>query len=174
MILESIITEYKRYKSLTELALQQVKDTDLHKIIGATENSIAILINHLSGNLKSRFTNFLIDDGEKPWRDRDSEFEEHSEVRDILMQKWNEAFVVLFEELNKLKDSDLDKKIKIRGTELTVSEALARSLSHLSYHVGQIILMARLHVGNEWKSLSIPKGKSQSYNADPAKEKKPN
>jgi uncharacterized damage-inducible protein DinB len=173
MILESIRSEYNRYKSLTELALQQIEDTDLHKLIGETENSIAILVNHLSGNIKSRFTNFLTEDGEKPWRDRDSEFEEHSEVRDILMQKWNEAFDVLFEELDKLTDSDLEKKIKIRGNKLTVSDALTRSLAHLSYHVGQIILMARLHVGSQWNSLSIPKEKSQAYNAYPTKEKKP-
>lgn len=174
MIVESIKSEYNRYKSLTELALQQVKDADLHKIIGATENSIAILVNHLSGNIKSRFTNFLTEDGEKPWRDRDSEFEEHSEVRDILMQKWNEAFSILIEELDNLTDADLGKKIKIRGNELTVSDALTRSLAHLSYHVGQIILMARLHVGSEWKSLSIPKGKSLTYSANPTKEKQPN
>jgi len=173
MITVSIKSEYIRYKSLTELALQQVKDSDLHKLVGETENSIAILLNHLSGNLKSRFTNFLSEDGEKEWRNRDEEFEEKAEVREILMKKWHEAFEVLFGELDKLTDNDLSRKIKIRGNELTVSDALTRSLSHLSYHVGQIILMARLHVGAGWKSLSIPKGKSPAYNANPTKEKKP-
>lgn len=174
MVVESIKLEYNRYKSLTELAVAQVKDGDLQKIISGTENSIAILMNHLSGNLISRFTNFLTEDGEKPWRNRDGEFEESNKNRNALLKDWNEAFEILLGELNKLTDADLPRKVKIRETELTVSDALARSLSHLSYHVGQIVLIARQHVGVNWKSLSIPKGKSQTYNLNPTKEKKPN
>ncbi|MCL4549357.1 MAG: DUF1572 domain-containing protein [Bacteroidetes bacterium] len=174
MVIESIKSEYNRYKSLTELAVVQVKDEDLHKIIAGTENSIAILMNHLSGNLKSRFTNFLTEDGEKSWRNRDGEFEESNQDRAALLKNWNEAFDILIGELNKLTDADLPRKVKIRETELTVSDALARSLSHLSYHVGQIVFIARQHVGANWKSLSIPKGKSQTYNSNPTKEKKPN
>ena len=174
MVIESIKSEYNRYKSLAELAVVQVKDEDFQKIISGTENSIAILMNHLSGNLKSRFTNFLTEDGEKPWRNRDEEFEESNKDRDALLKDWNEAFEVLLTELNKLTDADLLRKVKIRETELTVSDALARSLSHLSYHVGQIVFIARQHVGANWKSLSIPKGKSQTYNLNPTKEKKPN
>ena len=174
MVIESIKSEYNRYKSLAELAVVQVKDEDFQKIISGTENSIAILMNHLSGNLKSRFTNFLTEDGEKPWRNRDEEFEESNKNRDALLKDWNESFEILLGELNKLTDADLLRKVKIRETELTVSDALARSLSHLSYHVGQIVFIARQHVGANWKSLSIPKGKSQTYNLDPTKEKKPN
>ncbi len=173
MVIESIKSEYNRYRALAESAIKQVNDADIHKLVGETENSIAILLNHLSGNLKSRFTNFLTEDGEKEWRKRDVEFEEHGEVREILIKKWNDAFDVLSVELDKLTDADLSKKVKIRGIELTVSDALARSLSHLAYHVGQIVLMARLHAGSAWKSLSIPKGKSQDYNTNPTKEKKP-
>jgi len=173
MVIESIKSEYSRYKSLTDLAIAQVKDKDLNKVIDGTENSIAILLNHLSGNLKSRFTNFLTEDGEKPWRNRDFEFEESNKDRKALMDDWNEAFNILFGELDKLKDTDLPKKVKIRGSELTVSDALARSLAHLSYHVGQIVFAARQHVNTSWKSLSIPKGKSQTYNLNPTKEKKP-
>ena len=174
MVIESIKSEYNRYKSLTELAVAQVKDEDLNKIISGAENSIAILMNHLSGNLKSRFTNFLTEDGEKPWRNRDGEFEESNKNRAALLKDWNEAFGILLDELNKLTDEDLSRKVKIRETELTVSDALTRSLSHLSYHVGQIVLIARQHVGANWESLSIPKGKSQTYNLNPTKEKKPN
>ncbi len=174
MVIESIKSEYNRYRNLAEAAIKQVNDSDIHKLVGETENSIAILLNHLSGNLKSRFSNLLTEDGEKEWRNRDGEFEEHGEVRDILLKKWDEAFDILFTELDKLTDTDLSKEVKIRGIELTVSDALARSLSHLAYHVGQIVLMARLHVGGEWKSLSIPKGKSQAYNSNPTNEKKPN
>lgn len=174
MVIASIKSEYNRYKSLTDLAVAQVKESDLHKVVEGTENSIAILMNHLSGNLKSRFTNFLTEDGEKPWRNRDGEFEESNQDRAAILKNWNEAFDILFGELSKLTDADLSRKIKIRGNELTVSDALARSLAHLSYHVGQIVFAARQFVGANWKSLSIPKGKSQNYNLNPTKEKKPN
>ncbi|MCK9211066.1 MAG: DUF1572 domain-containing protein [Ignavibacteriaceae bacterium] len=174
MVIESIKSEYNRYKSLTDLAIAQVKDEDLHQIIKGTENSIVILLNHLSGNLKSRFTNFLTEDGEKPWRNRDSEFDGSNQERTVMLNNWNEAFNILINELNNLTDEDLSKKVKIRGIELTVSDALARSLSHLSYHVGQIVFIARQLVGKEWKSLSIPKGESQTYSLNPTKEKKPN
>ena len=174
MVIESIKSEYNRYRALAESAIKQVRDEDIQKLVGETENSIAILLNHLSGNLKSRFTNFLTEDGEKEWRNRDDEFEQQDITRETLLEKWNEAFNILFAELNKLTDDDLSRKVKIRGIELSVSDALTRSLSHLAYHVGQIVLMARLHVGSAWKSLSIPKGKSQEYNFNPSKEKKPN
>ena len=174
MFAESIIGEYKRYKSLVELAVAQVKDNDLNKIISHDGNSIAILMNHLIGNLKSRFTNFLTEDGEKPWRDRDSEFEENKNSREQLLAGWNEAFEIVFDQINKLSGGDLARQIFIREQKLSVMDALHRSLAHLSYHTGQIVLIARMCVGDEWKSLSIPKGKSREYNVNPAKEKKPN
>ena len=160
MIIESIKAEYNRFKILIDHAIEQVKDEDLNKIVGETENSIAILINHVTGNLKSRFTNFRIEDGEKPWRHRAGEFEVKNGTRKTLTAKWNGAFQLLLGELDKLTDADLMHRVVVKGKELTISDALMRSLAHLSYHVGQIILMARIHVGREWKSLSIPKGKS--------------
>jgi uncharacterized damage-inducible protein DinB len=169
MIIESIKSEYQRYKSLAEKAIVQVKDDDLHKVIGEDNNSIAVIMNHISGNLKSRFTNFLTEDGEKPWRHRDQEFEKKPEDRTILLKKWEESWKILFDEINALQDSDLSKVVKIRGQALTVSDALQRSLAHASYHVGQIVLLARIHVGKDWKSLSIPRGKSQEYNLNPTK-----
>lgn len=171
MIVESIKSEYQRYKSLAEMAIAQVKDDDLHKVLGEDVNSIAVIMNHISGNLKSRFTNFLAEDGEKPWRNRDEEFEEKMEDRTILLKKWDESWRILFNEISSLKDSDLGKVVRIRGTELTISEALQRSLAHVSYHVGQIVLLARIHAGRDWKSLSIPRGKSQEYNLNPTKER---
>jgi hypothetical protein len=131
-------------------------------------------MNHISGNLKSRFTNFLTEDGEKPWRHRDEEFEEKLEDRTILLKKWDESWRILFDEIDSLNDSDLGKVLRIRGQELTVSEALQRSLAHASYHVGQIVLIARTCVGRDWKSLSIPRGKSQEYSLNPTKERQPN
>ncbi len=171
MIIESIKSEYQRYKSLTENAIAQVKDDDVHKVLGEEGNSIAVIMNHLSGNLKSRFTNFLTEDGEKPWRKRDDEFEEKLEDRTILIKKWEESWRILLNEINALQDSDLSKVVRIRGKELTVSDALQRSLAHASYHVGQIVLLARIHVGKKWKSLSISRGKSQEYNLNPTKER---
>lgn len=173
MIIEAIKSEYERYKSLAELAVEQVNENEFHKIFGDDGNSIAILMNHLSGNLKSRFTNILTEDGEKSWRDRDSEFEALDETKSVFLKNWNEAFEILFGELKNLTDKDLNRTVKIRGNELTVADALERSLAHTSYHVGQIVLMAKLYVGAGWKTLSIPKGKSNNYNANPTKEKKP-
>jgi len=171
MVVESIKNEYIRYKSQVELAIDQIQDTDLHKAVREGGNTIAILMNHISGNLKSRFTNFLNEDGEKPWRNRDSEFEELLEDRITILKNWNESWNIMFAQLDKLTDSDLGKIIKIRNRELTVSDALIRSISHLSYHVGQIVLVAKIHVGNGWKTLSIPKEQSKEYDLNPTKEK---
>ncbi len=173
MIIEAIKSEYERYKSLAELAANQITKEEFHKPLGEDGNSIAIIMKHLSGNLKSRFTNFLTEDGEKSWRNRDSEFEEENESASELFSDWNEAFEVLFKQLNLLTDNDLGKTIMIRGNELTVASALERSLSHLSYHVGQIVLIAKWIAGKNWKTLSIPKGNSKEYNKNPTKEKKP-
>jgi uncharacterized damage-inducible protein DinB len=173
MIVESIKSEYQRYKSLAEMAVAQVSDDDLRRVIGEDNNSIAVIMKHVYGNLKSRFTNFLTEDGEKSWRRRDEEFEEDLEDRTALLEKWDESWGILFDELNSLSDSDLSTVVKIRGIELTVSDALQRSLAHISYHVGQIVLVARIQAGRDWKSLSIPRGKTQEYNLAPTKERRP-
>ncbi len=171
MIIESIKSEYQRYKSLADGAISQVKDNDLHKKLDEGGNSIAVIMNHLSGNFKSRFTNFLTEDGEKSWRIRDEEFEEKMDSRALLREKWEESWKILYDQLDALNDSDLDKMVKIRGTELNVCDALQRSLAHASYHVGQIVLLARVFTGSKWQSLSIPRGKSQEYNLNPTKER---
>jgi uncharacterized damage-inducible protein DinB len=173
MVIESIGSEYQRYKSLAEMAISQVKDDDLHEVVGEDANSIAVIMNHISGNLKSRFTNLLTEDGEKSWRNRDEEFEEKLESRTILLERWDESWKILFDEVNSLKDSDSGKTVRIRSKELTVLDALQRSLAHVSYHVGQIVLLGRIHVGKDWKSLSIPRGKSREYNLTPTKERQP-
>ncbi len=174
MVIESIKSEYQRYKSLAEMSLSQVKDDHLHMVFGEDGNSIAVVMKHLFGNLKSRFTNFLDEDGEKPWRERDKEFEEGFEKRTELLKKWDESWGILFDQLDSLKDSDLSKIVRIRNKELSVLDALERSLAHASYHVGQIVLMARIQVGKDWKSLSIPRGKSQEYPVSPTRERQPN
>lgn len=173
MIIEPIKAEYQRYKFLAEGAIAQIKDEDLHNAAGDDTNAIAVIMNHISGNLKSRFTNFLTEDGEKPWRNRDEEFEEKREDRATVLKKWEEGWRILFDEIDALQDSDLGKVVRIRGKELTVSDALQRSLAHAAYHAGQIVLLARIQAGKNWKSLSIPRGKSQEYNLNPTKERPP-
>lgn len=171
MVVESIKSEYQRYKSLAEMAISQVKDDHLHQVFGEDNNSIAVVIKHIFGNLRSRFTNFLDEDGEKPWRMRDTEFEEGFESRPDLLRNWEGSWRILFDQLESLKDSDLGKAVRIRNQELSVCDALERSLAHIAYHVGQIVLMSRINVGKDWKSLSIPRGKSQEYILNPTKER---
>ena len=156
--------EYQRYKKLLDETLQQISDDDLFRSLDTEGNSIAVLLNHISGNFISRFTDFLTSDGEKDWRDRDSEFQAEGCSRDDLIAKWNESWKILEQTVTNLKPEDMDRIITIRGIELSVDEALARSLAHFSYHVGQIILLAKHFKGQSWKYLSIPPGKSTEYN----------
>ena len=125
----------------------------------AEGNSVAILVWHVSGNLKSRFTDFLTTDGEKPWRHRDSEFDERTVTRDELLAKWNEGFSVLFAALAALKDADLGRIVTIRGEALKVHEALHRSLAHTSSHVGQIVLLGKAMRGAAWQTLTMPRAR---------------
>ena len=171
MIISSINSEYLRYKKLGEGAIEQIPDNGINKVFGDDNNSIAVIVSHISGNLKSRFTDFLTTDGEKTWRKRDTEFFERNLTRKDLIDKWNEGWKVLLDTLVKLSDSDINKVITIRNQELTVIEALHRSLAHTSYHVGQIVFIARTIVGKNWKSLSVPRGGSAEYNKNPTLEK---
>jgi len=171
MIISSIISEYLRYKKLGEGAIQQTPGEGLNQLFGDGNNSISVIVSHISGNLKSRFTDFLTTDGEKSWRNRDTEFEKRNLSKSDLLQLWDEGWFVLSTTLNELTDDDLNKLVTIRGKELTVADALHRSLAHISYHVGQIVFIARMIIGKEWKSLSIPCGGSSKYNQNPDKEK---
>ena len=171
MIISSIKSEYLRYKKLGEGAIKQTPENGVNKLIGDDNNSISVIAVHIAGNLNSRFTDFLITDGEKPWRKRDAEFEERNLTKSELLQLWDDGWVVLFTTLDDLSDDDLDKTITIREKELTVADALHRSLAHVSYHVGQIVYIARMIVGKEWKSLSILRSGSNANNQNPDKEK---
>jgi hypothetical protein len=134
-------------------------------------NSLAVMCWHISGNLRSRFTDFLTTDGEKQWRKRDEEFEARSVSRGDFVAKWEEGWDALLGALAGLKDADLESTVTIRGQPLQVDEALHRSLAHVSYHVGQIVYLSHAIVGAGWKYLSIPPGGSTAYNADPKMEK---
>jgi len=173
-MIEDFVTEFARYRSIGEKAIGQVPDEeDLNRVLGEENNSIAIVMRHIGGNLRSRFTDFLTSDGEKPWRNRDTEFENRQFTRDELNAVWRGGWEVLERELSALSDADLDRQVSIRGQSLTVSAALARSVAHIAYHVGQIVLLARILKERDWQWISIPKGKSEEYNKAPDKEKKP-
>lgn len=162
--------EYRRYKSLGEGAFSQLDEGQL-AAASSVDNSVATLVWHVSGNLESRFTDFLRSDGEKPWRDRESEFASRSLSRSEVQEKWDRGWGVLFHALSELTDSDLSRTVTIRGVPLRVDEALLRSLAHASYHVGQIVYVAKRSKGDDWSYLSIPPGGSAAYNANPTSEK---
>lgn len=174
--LAAIRTEYRRYRRMSELALEQVADADLDRRATADDNSIAILLGHLSGNLLSRFTDFLTSDGEKPWRRRDAEFEPSGRDRSALLAEWAAAWQVVdraLEEVAAAGPDALARTVTIRQQPLTVLDALLRSVAHVAYHTGQIVLLARNWAGPKWRSLSIPRGGSAAYAANPTREKNP-
>lgn len=154
------------YKELAEKAIAQIADDDLNTVIGADGNSIAVVMRHIAGNLRSRFTDFLSTDGEKPWRDREGEFTEVRPTRAVLMEEWEGAWAVFFKEVGPLGDGDMARTVMIRNEQHTVLDALHRQLAHYSYHVGQIVSQSRYFAGEGWKSLSIPRGGTARYNAD--------
>lgn len=164
IMINEFSTEYARYKKLGLKAMAQVPDSRLHEIIGPDGNSIAILVQHISGSLLSRFTDFLTTDGEKPSRDRDSEFEAVPRTRKELEALWEKGWSVLENELAGLTDQDLLRRVYIRGEAWTVHGALARSLAHVSYHVGQMVMLARALCSGDWQWLTIPKGRSKEFN----------
>jgi hypothetical protein len=172
-ILESIETEFRRYKVLGDGAIQQLADAELSRAGSDGGNSVAVLVWHLSGNFASRFTDFLTTDGEKPWRRRDEEFDHRQVTRGELVAKWNSGWAVLQTALATLDDSNLNDTVLIRGVEFKVHEALHRSLAHFSYHVGHMVFLAKSFRGDAWKTLSIARGASEAYNANPTRERPP-
>jgi hypothetical protein len=164
-IVTSIEEEYVRYKKLGESALAQVAEADLSKEPPGNGNSIAALVWHIAGNLESRFTDFRTADGEKPTRDRDSEFAPRDATRAEVVDKWNRGWAPLLAEVKALTDADLSAHVVIRTQPLRIDQALHRSLAHAAYHVGQVVYLAKLWVGDRWDSLSIPMGQSAAFNA---------
>jgi uncharacterized damage-inducible protein DinB len=166
-ITESIRAEYLRYKTMAEAAVRQVDDAQLAAHTSANSNSIATICWHLAGNLKSRFTDFLTSDGEKPWRHREEEFEARAVTKAELLATWEDGWAALLGALAELDDDRLHGTVTIRRQSLHVHEALQRSLAHVAYHVGQIVYIAKALRGSEWTYLSIPPGKSDEYNRNP-------
>ena len=161
--LTDIRRTYRNYRTLAERAVAQISDEQLHQALDSDDNSIAVIMQHVAGNLRSRFRDFLTSDGEKPDRDRDAEFEVRAHTREGLLQEWNAAWDIVVRELDALTPEDLERTIYIRQEAFAVVEALNRSVTHTAYHVGQIVFLAKHFAGANWTSLSIPKGQSGSH-----------
>jgi len=172
--LATVIRRLKYYKELGEKTFEQLDEKDFHWQPSSESNSIAVIIQHVSGNMLSRWTNFLTEDGEKEWRQRDDEFDIHDYSRQRLVEIWQKGWDCLFDALNSLKADDLVKTIYIRKEPLSAVDAINRQLAHYPYHIGQILYIGRMIKNEAWKKLSIPKGASRQYDRggqikDPAK-----
>ncbi|HXJ96452.1 MAG TPA: DUF1572 domain-containing protein [Terriglobia bacterium] len=155
---------FRYYKGLGERAMAQLLDDQLFYSVDEECNSVAIIVKHLAGNMRSRWTDFLITDGEKPNRNRDSEFEDPPKDRQQLMQLWDEGWACLLGALESLDDSQLGRQVLIRGEAHSVMQAINRQLCHYAYHVGQIVALAKQARKGDWVSLSVPRGKSADFN----------
>ena len=162
--LESTKKQFRYYKLLGDKTLEQLSDEELFWKFNQESNSIAALVKHLAGNMLSRWTDFLTSDGEKEWRDRDSEFDDDLKSRQEVLKKWNEGWKSLFDALNSVNEENFHTIVYIRNQGHTITEAINRQLSHYPYHVGQMVFIGKMVKNNQWQSLSIPRGQSGSYN----------
>jgi uncharacterized damage-inducible protein DinB len=154
------------HKRLAEGAIAQLRDDELFRQLDPESNSVAILVKHIAGNIRSRLTDFLTSDGEKPDRHRDQEFEiATGATRAQLLEMWEAGWKIAFDTIASLQPADLERKVTIRGEPLTALQALHRAVAHYAYHVGQIVFLAKHLRGAEWKSLSIPRGQSEGFNS---------
>jgi hypothetical protein len=169
--LKDAIKRFQSYKELGDKTFIQLKDKHFFYQPSSESNSIAIIIQHLYGNMLSRFTNFLTEDGEKPWRNRDAEFESVNISKEDLLAFWNTGWDCVFHALNDLHLEDLTKTIYIRTEPMTAYDAILRQLAHYPYHVGQIVYVGKMIKDEEWKTLSIPKGQSKQFNERMAQNK---
>ena len=173
MLIEDFRGEFQRYRSLGERALAQTPDDALNLVPSPEGNSVAMIVRHVGGNLVSRFTDFLTTDGEKPDRDRDREFETRSYSRAEVEAWWQKGWSAVETALAGLDDDTMGTTVTIRQQPLTVHAALSRSIAHIAYHVGQLVLLARMYTAGPWESLSIPRGQSEAFNRKLATEHAP-
>jgi hypothetical protein len=162
--LKDSLTLFRYYKKLAERAMEQVTDEQLSAALDGEMNSIAIIVKHMAGNMRSRWTDFLISDGEKADRNRDGEFEKPAASRTELMSTWEDGWNCVFGALEPLSDSDLNRTVTIRGEAHSVMQAINRQIAHYAYHCGQIVFLAKHLQSTQWKSLSVPRGKSEVFN----------
>jgi hypothetical protein len=171
--LDDVAFSFRKHKDSAEQAIGQLDDAELFTTPGASSNSVAIIVKHVAGNLKSRWTDFLTSDGDKPWRDRDNEFIiGPQDSREQLLAAWEQGWQVLFGTLASLSEQDLLKTVTIRREEHTVLQAINRSLGHVAYHTGQILYISRLVHQGEWRYLTIPPGQSERARAEGGKYRK--
>ena len=161
---EDALAVFRQYKLLGERAMQQVSDEQLFASLDEESNSIAIIVKHITGNMRSRWTDFLTTDGEKPTRHRDGEFVDPPSTREALMQDWEDGWARVFAAIEPLTDADLSRTVTIRGEAHSVMQAINRQLSHYPMHVGQIILLAKHYAGGQWQTLSVPRNRSAEFN----------
>jgi uncharacterized damage-inducible protein DinB len=169
--LADAITSFRNYKKLADKAIAQISDEEFFKQIDEESNSIAIIVKHIAGNQSSRWADFLTSDGEKEFRNRDSEFISKGDTRESLLEYWERGWATLFSAIEPLNAADFEKTITIRGQKHTICEAINRQLTHYSYHIGQIAFLAKHFRSKDWKTLSVPKNKSQQFNSFMAENK---
>ena len=162
--LEDSLTLLRYYKNLAERAMDQVTDEQLFAVLDEEANSIAIIVKHMAGNMRSRWTDFLTTDGEKPDRDRDSEFVDPPATRQALLDGWEDGWTRLFRALEPLSEADLGRTVTMRGEAHSVMQAVNRQLAHYAHHVGQIVMLAKHFAQDRWQSLSIPRNQSAEFN----------
>jgi hypothetical protein len=164
--LENSLKEFRRLKAQGDRALAQVTDEEFFRQLDAESNSLALIVKHVAGNLHSRWRDFLTTDGEKPERNRDTEFElSTSDTREHVMRRWEDGWAILFRELEPLSSADMLRRVTIRGEPHTVVQCIQRQLTHYGEHCGQIVFLAKHLAGPRWKTLSIPRGQSGEFNA---------
>ncbi len=163
--IEDSVSLFQYYKKMAEGAMEQVSDEQLRTILDPEMNSIALIVKHMTGNMRSRWTNFLTSDGEKPDRNRDSEFVEPPFERGALLERWENGWQCVFTALAPLSDADLAKTVEIRGEPHSVMQAINRQIAHYAYHCGQIVLLAKHFRSTEWRSLTVPRNGSADFNA---------
>lgn len=163
-IISSAATAFQNQKAWADKAIAQLDDDKLRVALDSNTNSIAVIMKHVAGNLLSRWTDFLTTDGEKTWRNRDDEFVDSFDNREAILNYWNSGWMCLTTTLEQLKPDDLSKTVTIRGEPHTVPLAIHRSLAHCGYHCGQVIMIARILAGDEWETITIPRGESAAYN----------
>ena len=167
LYLQDLPIQCRKLKETADKALAQVRDEDLFVMLDPESNSLAMIIQHLAGNLRSRWTDFLTSDGEKPDRNRDAEFESPEGVsRAELLARWEEGWACLLGTLSSLTEEDLGKTIRIRSEPHSVVQAIHRGMTHAAYHVGQIVLLSKHFASANWQSLTIPRNKSREFTAD--------
>jgi hypothetical protein len=167
---------FQYYKTLAERAMAQCPDENLFTALDPEANSIAIIVKHMAGNMRSRWRDFLTTDGEKPDRNRDTEFEDAPKTRKELMETWERGWKYVFDAMGELTDADLTKTVTIRSSPHSVMQAINRQVAHYAHHVGQIVFLAKhfaVKTKGKWVSLSVPRGKSQEFTASVAAGKKP-